>query len=516
MASVNWCRMLFAVPLLLFIRLQYAEGPHPDHSSEMRDIVKQVDLLNDITLGKQEPSEELEPKIQILILENLLGTNPLSSQNISVKMSHVQALVFKINPGTFKGLDITHNSTKHENHHAMSFPAEILRRNKARECRLVCIYFDSSILFQDGKNSSLLNDNIVGATVYGSTVANLSNDVKVHFWHNQSLDESNAKCVFWITGTGNGPGNWSTDGCRTVHQPNHTMCLCNHLTYFAVLLQISTAPLDAWVLASATYITYAGCGISAVAALLTILMFIFCRKRKNDCTTKIHMNLVAAILLLNLCFLTNEALASHGHPGLCMATATLLHCSLLCCFTWMAIEGFHLYLLLIKVYNIYVRHYLCKLSAVGWGLPILTVILIALIRGDSYGTHTIGTYEGYQNRTMCWVVSWEVNYGLNLAYVGFIFVFNASILIIATKKIRNLHTAKGQACRDTMTVLALTCLLGLTWGLAFFSFGAMLETQIFAFTILNSLQGLFIFIWYCAVQTRAGGTSESGPTQITK
>ena len=33
----------------------------------------------------------------------------------------------------------------------------------------------------------------------------------------------------------------------------------------------------------------------------------------------------------------------------------------------MAIEGYHLYILLVKVFNVYIRKYLLKLSLVGWG-----------------------------------------------------------------------------------------------------------------------------------------------------
>lgn len=35
--------------------------------------------------------------------------------------------------------------------------------------------------------------------------------------------------------------------------------------------------------------------------------------------------------------------------------------------SWMPLERFHLYLLLVIVFNIYVRRYLLKLSLVEWG-----------------------------------------------------------------------------------------------------------------------------------------------------
>lgn len=65
--------------------------------------------------------------------------------------------------------------------------------------------------------------------------------------------------------------------------------------------------------------------------------------------------------------MTNEWLSKLAIDGLCKAIAVFLHYSLLSTFAWMAIEGLHLYLMLIKVFNIYVRHYIYKLAIAGWG-----------------------------------------------------------------------------------------------------------------------------------------------------
>lgn len=32
------------------------------------------------------------------------------------------------------------------------------------------------------------------------------------------------------------PGSWSDAGCETIRRETETSCLCNHLTYFAVLM----------------------------------------------------------------------------------------------------------------------------------------------------------------------------------------------------------------------------------------------------------------------------------------
>lgn len=91
------------------------------------------------------------------------------------------------------------------------------------------------------------------------------------------------------------------------------------------------------------------------------------RKAKDDDSVKIHLNLSVALILLNVFFLSSRAAAASLSAGLCLYVALSLHYSLLATFCWMGLEGFHLYLLLVKVFNIYVKRYLLKLCLVGWG-----------------------------------------------------------------------------------------------------------------------------------------------------
>lgn len=51
---------------------------------------------------------------------------------------------------------------------------------------------------------------------------------------------------------------------------------------------------------------------------------------------------------------------------------------------------------------------------------------------------------------------------------------------------RNCNRAKQDIC----SLLGITTLLGITWGLVFFSFGQLTTVALYAFSILNSLQGL--------------------------
>ncbi|KAM6123730.1 adhesion G-protein coupled receptor G5 [Phoenicopterus ruber ruber] len=466
---------------------------------------------------------------------NRLEENLAQQEKYNFTGSMIETYVFKFMAKHFRGLNLSnkvHGNRRSGGRlgHAMNFPAELMEGMQAREVeqKLVCIYIHSPCIFQDAHNSSVLNNNVLGAFLQRRRVAGLRRPVEIQFWHDTVLDASNATCVFWQPGAGPGStGNWSTEGCKTVHREGTVICHCNHLTYFAVLL-IPAGTLTPAQLASLTHISTIGCSLSAAAALFTLLLWCFSRQRLRDNTTRIHMNLLAALLLLNGSFLLSTPLAA-GAEVLCQVTAALLHASLLCALAWMAAEAFHLFLLLVKVYNIYIQHYLLKLCLFAWGLPTLAVVAVFVFKSDTYGYHIISTSEGYSNVAIpfsgalalvpkrvlsarCWLTSQPAHLA-TLCCAGLILLFNTLVLGRVLMILRRIRRQKGQARRDWATVLGLTCLLGTTWGLAFFSFGVFLIPQLYLFTILNSLQGLFICLWYITVHCRSKPGSNSNTSR---
>ncbi|XP_014911614.1 G-protein coupled receptor 56-like [Poecilia latipinna] len=292
---------------------------------------------------------------------------------------------------------------------------------------------------------------------------------------------------------------FSTDGCETFwgyNQPYIT-CSCDHLTYFAVLMvSADLSPKDAEIL---FYITYIGCGISLFALVITVGLFITTRKLRGDDSKKIHISLAASLILLNVHFLPSQAAASSSSTELCLYVALLLHYSLLASFTWMALEGFHLYLVLVKVFNIYVRRYLLKLSVVGWGLPAVIVTIMVIIRKDTYGRAFLG-FSNANETAICYITDDTAKMVTTLGLFSVVFLFNVIMFGLTIKwymggdlnKERRHHEAKQEIC----TLLTLMVLLGLTWGLIFFSFGHLDTPGLYSFCILNSLQGFSVSIYF--------------------
>ncbi|XP_057244825.1 adhesion G-protein coupled receptor G2-like [Malurus melanocephalus] len=71
------------------------------------------------------------------------------------------------------------------------------------------------------------------------------------------------------------------------------------------------------------------------------------------------------------------------------------------------------------------------------------------------------------------------------------------IQLCRIKKKKQLGAQRKTSIQDLRSVAGLTFLLGITWGFAFFTVN---EVFTYLFTIFNTLQGFFIFIFYCVTK----------------
>ncbi|XP_023188162.1 adhesion G-protein coupled receptor G2-like [Xiphophorus maculatus] len=379
------------------------------------------------------------------------------------------------------------------------------------------------------RSDELYDRRLLGLSVRGKNISGLQERVNITINFTTSINENlRPVCVFLNTTT----QNFSVDGCVTLwdRSQSHVTCSCDHLTYFGVLLVSHTftsngsvsygsiSSRDAEIL---SYITYIGCGISLFALVITVLMFTVNRKLRADDSKKIHISLAVALILLNVHFLPSQAAAASSSTELCLYVALLLHYSLLASFTWMALEGFHLYLLLVKVFNVYVRRYLLKLSVVGWGLPAVIVSVVAIINKDIYGRTSVDL-SNPNGTALCYITEDKVKMGTTVGLFSLMFLFNLIMFGITVKWFVGSHDSKERKWsglkntkREIVTLLLLLVLLGLTWGVIFFSFGDLTTPALYAFCILNPLQGFFIFIYFVLSLKKTKDTSSETHTTQT-
>nr|KAF6318159.1 adhesion G protein-coupled receptor G1 [Pipistrellus kuhlii] len=459
---------------------------------------------------------------QLQSLESKLTSLRFPGDTVSFEEERVNATVWKLQPTAgLRGLHL--HSGQEEGpgevrEYSVLLPRALFQKAKGRRGeaaqRLLLVDFSSQALFQDQNSSQVLGEKVLGIVVPNTKVANLSEPVVLTFQHQPQPKNVTLQCVFWVEGSAlTGTGSWSSAGCRTESREMQTSCFCDHLTYFAVLM-VASVEVDAVHKHYLTLLSYVGCVISALACVLTIAAYLFSRRKSRDYTIKVHMNLLMAVFLLDVSFLLSEPVALTGSEAGCRASAIFLHFSLLACLSWMGLEGYNLYRLVVEVFGTYVPGYLLKLSVVGWGFPVFLVTLVALVDINNYGSIILSvqrTPESVIYPSMCWIRDSLVSHITNLGLFSLVFLFNAAMLATMVVQILRLHP-RTEKWPHVLTLLGLSLVLGLPWALVFFSFasGTFQLVVLYFFSIMTSFQGFLIFLWYWSMRLQAQG----GPSPL--
>ncbi|NWZ80442.1 AGRG3 protein, partial [Poecile atricapillus] len=388
-------------------------------------------------------------------------------------------------------------------------PREIFRSLSSQTVRVVVTVLNIQQLgmFKEvNQTAQVLDNTVVGITVGESSISGLQDPVQLTFTHEELPQGVTPQCVFWDPSKGRA-GGWGSSGCVTQPGDKRTVCSCDHLTFFTLLLNPA---LDGSTAKALMAVATAGCAVAMAFSIFTMAFCIFLRwgvpaaPFRFEETVRInlglHVNLVGSLFLLNLAFLLNTGLSGRTHPMTCRVLGGVTHYCLLCCFTWTALEGCQLYLLFVKVLGIYIPRYLAKLSLLGWGFPVLVVGVAGVI--GTYGEYSIQTTDQQVIAHLCWITSKHllVHYITNCGYFGLVFLFNVAVFGVVTQKSCSLQgtgAVQGyhKPWKVALVAAGLFCLLGATWALAFLTYGISSTPVLYLFTILNSLQGIFIFIW---------------------
>lgn len=157
----------------------------------------------------------------------------------------------------------------------------LLENSDGNLVRLVFVAFDrlEEILqwhpdaseYASNKNvSRVLNSKVISASLGKGRHIQLREPVRLTFRHLQTENVSNPSCVFWDYTT----STWSEEGCHVeLTNQTHTVCLCDHLTNFAILVDVYAIYLPERQEIALQIITYVGCTISIVCLALSIITF---------------------------------------------------------------------------------------------------------------------------------------------------------------------------------------------------------------------------------------------------
>uniref|UniRef100_A0A9J8CGB0 Cadherin EGF LAG seven-pass G-type receptor 1b n=1 Tax=Cyprinus carpio carpio TaxID=630221 RepID=A0A9J8CGB0_CYPCA len=312
----------------------------------------------------------------------------------------------------------------------------------------------------------------------------LQKPITLNFRLLETHERTKPVCVYWnhsILVAGGGA--WSSKGCELVFRNStHISCQCNHLTSFAVLMDISKREHgDVLPLKVVTYTTVSA---SLVALLITFLLLAILRKLRSNLHS-IHKNLVAAIFLSELIFLTG--INQTDSPFVCTVVAILLHYSYMCAFAWMFVEGLHIYRMLTEMRNInqgHMRFY----YAIGWGIP-------AIITGLAVGLDP----QGYGNPDFCWLSVYDTLIWSITGPISIVVLINIVLIVLAAKAScgRCQQTEKSGAISSLRVAFLVLLLISATWLLGLMAVNSDVLSFHYLFALLSCLQGMCIFFFHC-------------------
>ncbi|XP_060947070.1 adhesion G-protein coupled receptor F1-like [Limanda limanda] len=344
-------------------------------------------------------------------------------------------------------------------------------------------------------------DFILIVTKNGSSSTEITMDFPI-----KQQNDTELYCVFWDTIN----GSWSDTGCRldkNHSDSNHTLCKCNHLTPFSVLVsKYDTTKVKDKSYSILDTITYVGLAVSicSLVILLIIEALVWSVVVKTDLSYFRHTALVniAVFLLLADCSFLASMSPENLSADWCLILTICKHLFYLAMFSWMLCMSVMLIHRLIFVFSPLRKQVFMFLSSiVGYGCPVLIV-------GFSY-VYCKYNEKDYYNKDTCWLIFDGPLEGSLFAFllpVGTVIFTNLFSMAVVIFTLLKSSAPDGNKLDEKETfksiikvVVFLTPVFGVTWGIGFFlqMFDKDDEAYLFleySFNILNSFQGFFVML----------------------
>ncbi|XP_055981311.1 adhesion G protein-coupled receptor B1 isoform X2 [Sorex fumeus] len=346
------------------------------------------------------------------------------------------------------------------------------------------------------RNTTVLNSKVISVTVKPPP-RSLLTPLEIEFAHMYN-GTTNQTCILWdeadVPSSPAPPqlGPWSWRGCRTVPlDALRTRCLCDRLSTFAILAQLSAdANMEKVIVPSVTLIV--GCGVSSLTLLLLIIIYVSVWRYIRSERSVILLNFCLSIISSNALILIGQT--QTRNKVVCTLVAAFLHFFFLSSFCWVLTEAWQSYMAVTgRLRNRLIRkRFLC----LGWGLPALVVAV-------SVG---FTKAKGYSTMNYCWL---SLEGGLLYAFVGpaaAVVLVNMVVGILVFNKLvskdgipdKKLKERAGASLWSSCVVLPLLALTWMSAVLAVTDRRSALFQILFA--VFDSLEGFVIVMVHCILR----------------
>lgn len=163
---------------------------------------------------------------------------------------------------------------------------------------------------------------------------------------------------------------------------------------------------------------------------------------------------------------------------------------------WMMIEGFHIYVTLLNLKSGDIKHDEIIMYVIGYGVPIVICLVTVIVTKDEYAL-----------QDNCWL-STNVNWTFKIP-VYCIIAFNLGVFFFSIFLMCK-HTCRSSRYTSTVRMILtwirgsamILTILGIPWLFETFSEDDSTIFLSYLFVILCSFQGVFIFIFYCLLDSK--------------
>ncbi|XP_063968125.1 uncharacterized protein LOC129280415 [Lytechinus pictus] len=345
----------------------------------------------------------------------------------------------------------------------------------------------------DSSRSGYLNSDVVSIKLSGVNTTYLKQNISISFPTAKTSGSGySPHCSFLEENEGSG-STWSLRGCSRKNVAEGAYydvitCTCNHLTSFAILM-LTNIDVHATVASSKhsfilSIATYAGLTFSIISLVLSLIAFFISKIQ----TTRLFLmkNQCIAMILAQGLFAAGVVQAKRI-TVLCGIVAGATHLLFLAVFAWMLNQGIYIMLQLgiRRLTNVQVKRW--QYSVIGWGIPSAIVGITSAV-----------DYRLYLDGSYCWLATVR---GGAYAFIGpvlGILMVNLGIFFYTISRFTSVKAFKNKSekgkIRSTLRAVSVLCpILGITWALGLFvRVHISLE---YSFTILNSSQGVLLFIF---------------------
>ncbi|XP_041960964.1 adhesion G protein-coupled receptor E3-like isoform X1 [Alosa sapidissima] len=426
-------------------------------------------------------------------LVSQLVTGPLAWRNANFTSNPTEVQILSVEPNDdLKGPSVLRTS-------GVSMDINLLGVAKNNDGMATVVFMayshmvnvlDASFFRTRRNTTKTMMSRVVSATLLGTVNTTLPSPVQFTFEHiTASEHRGKPSCVYWNVSA------WIEDGCHVSEtNPTHTVCSCDHLSTFALIMQTVDTFLSDPILDILNTILVL---IGLVFLTLAVMTFALCRWNPRVSNVS-RLNLCVCLLLAHPLFLLTQSFLHliWPHEVLCKLLAGVLHFLFLCCFVWMSIEAVLLFLSVRKLKQVKpsegVGPHCAALYLIGYGVPLFIVAVSAGVMPEGYGS------------LQCWL---STKAGFIWSFLGPVaFILTGNIVLFFIILLTLFFTLRGAQSAGSKVkytrILAIKLLfqfffLGCPWVLGFFvRSGPAVEVL---FVMLNSQQGTFIFLVHCAL-----------------